>query len=68
MARLSRITRASVEQAIELFRTSDGAAIGAELGFEHSKFYFLRDGSQLFDTKPIIAVAYATPKSLAIGL
>jgi 5-methylcytosine-specific restriction protein A len=33
------------------------------LGFEHSKYYFLRDGSQLFDTKPLIAVAngFAVP-------
>lgn len=58
MARLSRITRASVEQAIEVFRTPEGAALREELGFERSKLYFLRVGAELFDTKPVIAVAY----------
>lgn len=58
MARLSRITRASVEQAIDAFRAPGGEALRENLGFEPSRIYFLQLEGQLLDTKPIVAAAY----------
>lgn len=70
MARLSELTNAAaVFEAVREFREVGRVAFVGQLGFEPSRDHFLLLGGELFDTKPIVARAFAIehPEAAPLG-